>query len=336
VEDYAKRVNAQISNKRVWESLIKSGAFDKLGDRSDLLFNLESLTEYARKVQANAASGQGDLFGALQEAGVEVDQALPSVRIVPAPQKYTDKEMLGWERELLGLYLSAHPLDKYDTYFQEQTVPFSDISSDLDGVSVTVGGVVSAVRVIMTKNNAKMAFVRIEDKTGEGEAVIFPRLFEGLGEILVVDKVVKITGKISGTDKNGTYNSEPKILADSVVEISDAELDNYQSTGKTMAIDKSARNKPAVEETSQPVFDAPAPPTESGQKLYIHVKDPEDAELLTKTKQILSEFSGDDSIIMVLGSDKNDALKLPFTTAISDELLAKLERIYDDGCVVVK
>ena len=90
-------------------------------------------------------SGQTDLFGMMGEAG-----AVPEVEIKPAPVQFPEKEQLLWERDLMGLYLSAHPLDKYDTYFEEQTHPMSLISAENDNKMVTVGGIITAVRTILT------------------------------------------------------------------------------------------------------------------------------------------------------------------------------------------
>jgi DNA polymerase-3 subunit alpha len=356
--DFAKRVDSKVNNKRVWESLIKAGAFDQFGDRSDLLFNVESLGEYSRKVQASSNSEQVDMFGALQDAGVDVGQALPQVKIIPAPTKYSEKDMLGWERELLGLYLSAHPLDKYDTYFSEQTVGLASLSSDDDGREITVGGVVSTVRVIQTKSGQKMAFVRIEDKTGEAEIVVFPRVFEQYSGILAVDNVIKFVGRVGGKDKTGAVDPEPKVLAESVILVSDVELDSYQPTGVAMTIGGRAKAAPMRRATNKLTNEMRDDNTNTPQvaredrlnasngeaslkvkplqKLYLHVKDPNDAELLTKTKQTLGDFVGESEVIMVLGDDKKDALKLPFRVEVSDELLAKLGEIYESGCVVAK
>ncbi|MDR3125881.1 MAG: DNA polymerase III subunit alpha [Candidatus Nomurabacteria bacterium] len=347
VTDYAKRVDSKVNNKRVWESLIKSGAFDKMADRSDLLFNVEALGEYSRKIQADNNSEQVDLFGALQDAGVDVKQALPQVKIVPAPTKYSEKDMLGWERELLGLYLSAHPLDKYDTYFTEQTVGLATLQPSHDGLLATVGGVINAVRVIQTKSGQKMAFVRLEDKAGEGEIVVFPSLFEQLASLLVVDKVIKCIGRISGKDRNGVDETEPKILAESIMAISDNELDSYRPTGMEMTISQMKAAKPSSRRSapvsvSMPAEEkrsdsAPPPPKiESLKKLFLHVKNPGDVELLNKTKQILNDFAGESKAIMVLGDDKKDALQLPLGVEICDQLLTKLGEIYEADCVVAK
>jgi len=290
-------------------------------------------------VQAEAASGQKDLFGALIDSGVAVDQALPSIEIKPAPSKYSEKEMLGWERELMGLYLSAHPLNKYKTYFSEQTVPITEITADDDGGSATIGGVISQVRSIVTKSQQKMAFVTLEDQSGEIEVTVFPKTFETSAPILVVDKVVKMSGRIDGKDfRTGMRLIDPKFGAFEVKEITDEELDNYKPTGKKMGVEKGrSRRGVAVDETSPPVvespmFELPKPL----KKLYLHVRDPENAELLTKSREILGEYPGESEVIMVLGEEKKDALKLPFGIDMSDDLLAKLNEIYDENCVVAK
>jgi DNA polymerase-3 subunit alpha len=348
IADYAKRVDSKVNNKRVWESLIKSGAFDKFGDRSDLLFNVESLGEYSRKIQANSNSDQVDLFGALEDAGVDIEHALPQVKLVPSPTKYSEKDMLGWERELLGLYLSAHPLDKYDKYFSEQTVGLATLNPSHDGLEATVGGVINSVRVIQTKNGQKMAFVKIEDKTGESEVVVFPSLYEQFAGSLVIDNVIKCLGRVSGKDKNGAVDTEPKILAESILVVADTELDSYNPTGVEMTIGQSKMAKPRArraaagdDKPSAPrartEVPPPSPPkAEPLKKLFLHVKDSSDVELLTKTKQILNSFAGESRAIMVLGDDKKDVLKLPSGVEICDELLAQLHEIYDADCVVAK
>ena len=351
IEDFAKRVNSRVVNRKVWENLIKSGGFDQFGDRSDLLFNLDSIIAFAQKVQKEAASGQADLFGMLIDSGVEVDNALPSVKLVPAPQKYSERDMLMWERELLGLYLSAHPLDKYETYFNEQTVPTNIISSDQDGKNVTVGGIIMSIRSIITKSGGKMAFVKMEDKFGELEIIVFPKLFEALGDRLVSDIVVKIDGRISGTDRDGTTIAEPKIIAETITTITDSELDNYQSTGKKKSVPGGpAKNEkisyvpqPTEEENTlafKPTEGRPELVSESNQLikkvLQIDIKDPSDSEKLLSMKQKLSEFPGDDEIVLVLGENNKDTLKLPFGTRICDELTAAIGEIYGAEAVNVK
>ncbi|MCD8561616.1 DNA polymerase III subunit alpha, partial [Candidatus Saccharibacteria bacterium] len=234
VEDFAKRVSTSKVNKKAWDSLIKTGAFDEMADRSDLLFNLETIQAFASKLQKEALSGQTDLFGGM--AGMASIQ--PTMSLTPAPVKHTDKERLGWERELLGLYISAHPLDNYDAYFEEQTVSMAEMTQDIDGRTITIGGLISAVRTIITKSGTKMAFVKLEDKTNEAEVIIFPNLFEQVGAKLVQDAVIRATGKVSARDREGNLTGDVKLIADEIQVVDDDELRSYESNGRKMAAPK--------------------------------------------------------------------------------------------------
>ena len=236
--DFASRVDNTKFNKKSWESAIKTGAFDRFANRTDLLFSLEEIQAYGGKVQKDRASGQTDLFGLMGDAG-----AIPEPQIKEAPTKATDKEQLLWERDLMGLYLSAHPLDKYDLYFEENTHPFSVITAENDGKQVVVGGIVTGVRTILTKSNTKMAFVKIESKTSETEFIVFPSLYEQENSKLAIDNIIKVTGRVNARDKDGNLSSEIKIIADSISVVSDDKLENYQSTGVKLEAPKEAPKK---------------------------------------------------------------------------------------------
>jgi DNA polymerase-3 subunit alpha len=353
VEDFAKRVSTSKFNRKAWESLIKTGGFDEFGERSDLLYNLETIQAYASKVQKEALSGQTDLFGGMNNvAGMQATVAMQT-----APVKFTEKEQLMWERELLGLYISAHPLDKYATYFEEQTVGFAKIKPDVDGQRATVGGIVNSVRTIVTKSGTKMAFVAMEDKTGEGEVIIFPNLYEQIGAKLVQDAVIRVGGKISARDRDGNLGDEAKIIADEVIEITDDELRSYESTGRKMDAPKMSAKVKAVrraeyhaKKTGRPVApaepevkkDTPAekprpiidvPPV---KRLFVHVKDPDDHQTLVSLKQTCSEFSGNTDIVLVLGAEKKSAIRLPFRVDGSDALIGGLVKLLGEDAVVLK
>ncbi len=207
--DFSARVNTTKFNKKSWESAIRTGAFDRFGDRSDLLFNLENIQAYGAKRQKDTDSGQTDLFGAMGNAG-----EIPEPEIRPSPTKVSEKERLLWERDLMGLYISSHPLDRYDVYFDEQTHPYDLITAENDGKTVTIGGIISASRAIMTKSNTRMAFIKLENKVAEQEVIIFPKLYEEYGAKLEQDAIIKITGRINAKDKNGNITNEVKVIAD--------------------------------------------------------------------------------------------------------------------------
>lgn len=333
IEDFAKRVSTAKVNKKAWESLIKTGAFDALADRSDLLFNLETIQSFASKLQKEALSGQTDLFGALADMSI----VHPTISLIEAPVKHTEKERLGWERELLGLYISSHPLDNYDAYFEEQTIPLAEVTADIDGRSVTIGGIISSIRTIVTKSGSKMAFVKLEDKTAESEVIVFPNLFEQLGSKLLQDVVIRATGKVTARDREGNATGDTKMIADDIQIVDDQELVNYQSNGQKMKRPRSSV-KATRAKTSIKAAEATyaTPVVEALKKLYVHVKDPDNQDMLLKIKQTCNDFPGFSDIVLVLGADKRSAIKMPFKVDGGDELVGRLVKILGEDAVVLK
>lgn len=358
VEDFARRVSTSKFNRKAWESLIKSGAFDDMGDRSDLLFNLDSITSFASKLQKEAASGQTNLFGML--GGDDAASVQSTLHLQKAPVKHDDKERLMWERELLGLYISAHPLDRYETYLSEQTQPLTQLVPEYDSRMMTVGGIISTVRTIVTKSGSKMAFVGIEDKFGEGEIIVFPNLYEKVGAKLVQDAVIRVSGKNSARDRDGNLGNESKLIADDIIAITDNDINGYESTGRKMdapkissAVKKERREayrnqkngvspksavkndaaKPQPKAHSAPVNVAPEIPA---SKLFVYIKDPNDHSRLVKMKSVCSENAGTTDVVLVLGEKEKSAMRLPFKVYANDNLLSQLKNTLGEECVVLK
>lgn len=360
--DFAKRVNARQFNKKAWDSLIMTGAFGQFGTRSDLLFNLERIQEYGSKSQKEALSGQTDLFGF---AGAEDMRVESSIELINAPKQHTDKERLTWERELLGLYVSAHPLDRYVKYFEEQTQPLSQVQPNTDGQKATIGGIVIDVRTIITKSGTKMAFVKMEDKTSEGEVIIFPNLYSEISEKLKIDAVLKIEGKISARDREGNLKSDAQIIAETVSIITDEELENYESTGRradglkarkvpqTKTISQNVSNmqkkaftpknnssavlnKPSEKSTLNPSRSAENYQAEKIQRVFVHIKNPSDHESLLSVKKICGKFPGMSEIILVLGEVEKSAIRMPFKVDSNSDLPKELVRLLGEDCVVLK
>ncbi len=267
VEDFAKRVSIGTVNRKTWESLIKAGAFDELEERATLLHNLDKIIAFAQKIQKEAQNGQTDLFG---DAVVE-ESLLPKLDMETPSEAVGTHESLQWERQLLGVYLSHHPLDSYDSYLATYATPLERITSNGDGKSVAVGGLITDIREITTKNGAKMAFAKIEDKTGELELIVFPRTYAESPELWQLDKVILVNGKINTKDKDGNAGQELKILADSVQEIpadgesTDAAKNRSENTEASTGPSEEA--PPAEQYTSEdrslpepdPPADEPAP-----------------------------------------------------------------------------
>ncbi|HSX41599.1 MAG TPA: DNA polymerase III subunit alpha [Candidatus Saccharimonadales bacterium] len=320
VEDFAKRVSAAECNRKVWEALVKSGAMDSFGERSQLLHNLDMVVSYASKAQKNALSGQIDIFGSL---GVEDN--LPGLHLELPAVAANPREQLGWERELLGLYLSHHPLDDYDAYLNDKMVPIKVLTTDMEGRQATVGGMITTVRKITTKNNAVMAFVGLEDKSGSLELIVFPKAYEKNPGLWETDQVVEVDGKISTKDRDGRVG-EIKIMVDKAKIIDYDTAKGYKPSGKPVY-------KPEPE-TKDPIPSvAPDGDLPVAIGIEIQLSNTSDPAVLSKIKDILADAPGQDTAYLVMPGNPPKKLKLPIKVAANEDLLAKLRSAVADGRV---
>jgi DNA polymerase-3 subunit alpha len=321
VEDFAKRVNSSECNRKVWESLAKSGAFDSLidNDRAKLLHNLDTITAYGSKSQKNALSGQIDIFGSL---GVQEEH--PALRMEDAPIPVGVHEQLGWEKELLGLYLSRHPLDEYDNYLRASTQSIGSITAEGDGKFITVGGLITTVRKITTKNGATMAFVGLEDKTGQTELIVFPKAYEKSPYFFEPDNIIAATGKISARDREGRLTSEPKIMVDTV-RVIDPEV-----AARAPKLPPRQIAKP--QEAQKPI---PQPAQESSGQLIVRLENTSDQDILHGIKTVLSGHSGPTDAYLVVGVQSPKKIRLPFKVTLSEALVEELSAIVGNGRVTV-
>lgn len=209
IDNFISRVNSKDLNKKSMESLIKAGAFDKLGERNQLLANLEQLLNHARETQKNKASGQKGLFDSPANG-----QAISGFKIgLTASPTASGMEKLTWEKELLGLYVSGHPVKKYKNIIAEKCLPIDQIQQNLVGKLVKIGGVISSIKKIITKKGQPMMFVNLEDETSRVEVVVFPSTMENYPNSFQENKVVLISGKVDFRD------NLPKIICNTVEEI---------------------------------------------------------------------------------------------------------------------
>ena len=337
--DFAKRVDSVKFNKKTWESAIKTGAFDSFGTRSDLLFNLEAVQAYGAQIQKNTKSKQMSMFDLMGGVG-----ELKEPELLPAPVQCTEKEKLLWERDLMGLYLSAHPLDKYDVYFDEQTHPMGVVCPENQDKVAVVGGIITDVRVITTKKGDKMAFIKIENKTRELEVIVFPKVYAVCGAKLEVDKVVRVQGQIDAKEKDGSLGGDAKIKADVVEVVSDTFLENYQPRGtKLIGVwdvpkknkDEFWRKKPALEIDAPEILKA-EPKDHSKEKLFFLISDVDDTDVLTKIRGLCDNYAGVQEVVMVyFENGEKRALKMPFKVEVCNDLIGGLKELIGDKNVKV-
>lgn len=323
LEDFLSKVNTRIVNKKALESLVKTGAFDAFGDRSVLHQNLEVLLAYASRVQKDINSGQVDLFG--DSTGTML---APKLTLDSSQAPYTSREQLGWERELLGIYLSSHPLSEFETFLSEQCISLKELVPEFDGKSVKIGGSVSDSREITTKNGQKMAFVKIVDNFGEIELILFPNIFQQTIGIWNRDNVVLVTGKVSAKDREGNIGTELKILVDDAREITIEQAKAYQTTGKTPKKPKVSQKK--VSDLST----AAKSQKEVIKKLYIRLHDTADSVKLEQLKSLLDKTPGSTEVILVIGDDEaKKAVKLPVNVQAEEALLENLNNLFGSSAV---
>lgn len=338
INDFVSRVDPRKVNRKAWESLIKAGAFDSLGEtRGDLLFNLEGLLGLGVKIHKERETNQADLFGGLDGAAPTV---MPQYKFEKAPQQLEERDMLLYERELLGLYLSRHPLDGYDTYLEENTLAIAEINNSMDNKAITVGGVVTAIRSITTKNGSKMAFVKIEDKSGECELIVFPGVYEKLNSVWEQDQVIIAKGKVNYKDRDGNMGQELKVMVDQANRVLEEDAKTYQATGKKpkppkgSTVSSSKKQESSSKKAEQNLTQGKNP---LRQKMYVHLKDPSDSEKLLALKKTASQHLGENELILVLGeAAEKTAIRLPFKVTAKEELQQQLHELFGEGAVVVK
>ncbi len=206
--DFCTRIDLRLANRKVLEALAKVGALSPFGHPSQILLGLDDAIAAAQATQRDRISGQTSLFdlGAADAAAFE--RPLPAATEVPV------RERLRWEKELLGLYLSEHPMGEVAEQVGRFVTAYSSDLRDesLDGQRIVVGGIVTGVRTVITKAKASMAIVTLEDLQGTIEVVVFPRLYEQTTSTWRDGEILLVAGRV---DHKG---EEASLLADLAVD----------------------------------------------------------------------------------------------------------------------
>jgi DNA polymerase-3 subunit alpha len=201
LSDFLSRVKTDALNKRGLESLIECGALDRLGERGQMVTNIELLLQFHR--DATKEHSHDSLFGS-------IDTGAGDVRMVAA-EPASMMERLAWEKELLGLYVSGHPLDRFREVLSTRPMTITEMKTKVQpGLTVVAAGMIEDVRIILTRGGDQMAFIKIADFDGSIEAVVFPKLFLEKKDIVKSETVIAIKGKLS------SRNGELSIAAENI------------------------------------------------------------------------------------------------------------------------
>lgn len=280
LEDFLIKAYTKNLNKKSWEALVKAGALDAFGERNFLLRNTERVLDYLRERFKVNTDGQNSLFGKTFQIG--------RLKLEPAPAA-TPQEMLAWEKELLGLYVSSHPLNDYKLVLKNLR-KLKTLNELADNTPIYVGGIISKLKKTLTKKNDPMAFFTLQDTTTSLEVLVFPKTMIQAVPYLEVDKIIEVTGKISHKDE------EVKIIADKILPLPNDEL-------YSIALTEMEKNKQVV----------------------IHLSDAATKQTLGLLKIVLEKYPGQAEVFLKLGSlNRVQKIKTQTKISLSPQILAEL------------
>ncbi|MCK6462254.1 MAG: DNA polymerase III subunit alpha [Candidatus Pacebacteria bacterium] len=204
--DFLDRVQHKNLNKKSLEALIKSGAMDALGERNQMLFNMEDALEYSRN-SGKAKKNQGSLFSLMQDTST-----LPDLKLKPA-EPATQHERLLWEKELLGLYVSGHPLDRFKDKLAKINTKIGEAKKLPNNMPTVVAGMIDEAKKINTKKGDPMLFMKLSDYADSVETVIFPKILEKYAGVLYEGNCIAVKGRLS------FRNNETSIIVEEIKEM---------------------------------------------------------------------------------------------------------------------
>ncbi|MEK7519256.1 MAG: DNA polymerase III subunit alpha [Patescibacteria group bacterium] len=218
VSDFVRRINSRDLNKKSMESLIKTGSFDALEERGQLLANLENLLEWSKENQRVRFNGQKGLFDGVTTFNNNFH--------LTSSSSISDKEKLIWEKELLGLFITNHPLKNYKGFLEKKTTSIAQVknsASEQDNKIVNfakrqikIGGIISSMKKIITKVGKPMLFLNLEDLTDKIEIVVFPSIIERNPAPFQENKIVLVSGRFD------SRNGIPKLICEEIEEVIEA------------------------------------------------------------------------------------------------------------------
>ena len=323
-ENFVSRMRGRDLNKRQVESLIKSGAFDSLGTkRSQLLSEYERIIDIYLKKERNRSDGQLDLFSigniSVEDDYPEADYVYPDLEELPT------KERLRQEKESMGMYFSGHPFDDFEAHAKHfHAVSIGEIlaSFEEDGESdtykdhqkLTVAGIITARVNKQTRTGAPMAFLTVEDRLGEMELVVFPKILERYSFFLTPDVPIAAYGELSVTE-----DAPPKLL------VAKAEMLKANFTAEEAP---APAEKPTVKE-------APAPAQDKPKTLYLKVENLS-CEACRRACSILEIFEGATPVVFFDASTKKYVKAVGRSTSIQPTMFSLLKKILGENAVILK
>ncbi|MDH5596484.1 MAG: DNA polymerase III subunit alpha, partial [Candidatus Peregrinibacteria bacterium] len=329
LEDFAKNVPAKILNKKTIEALAFSGAMDAFGERRQIGLNVEAIADFAKSADSSVVVGQAGLFDNLGAEEAPSDH-LELEDIEPA----NDTQKLAWEKEYLGLYVSSHPLVGLSKFFQRKVIPFEKLHEKTPGNSIKVGGMVIGFRKITTKKGDMMAIIQLEDTTGKGEIVAFPKIYPKLSSELLEGRILLVDGKLE------KRMGEMQVVVSSVEGMTLEELQDRAKKEDLWTEDEKfvrpSRQEIEEEEIAEAaeIMEATQDATEldndslfNNEKAHqILINREVDKDFFGKLKVLLEKHPGSDDLELVIGGR---VLPLPMKVSWKDSLQEEVNALLD-------
>lgn len=329
LEDFAKRAPSKILNKKTIESLAFGGAMDTFGERRQIGLNVEAIADFSKTADGSTVIGQAGLFDSMGE-DAPADH-LKLEKIEPA----TDSQKLAWEKEYLGLYVSSHPLVGLSQYFQRKVIPMEKLHLKTVGSAIRIGGMITGFRKITTKKGDMMAIVQLEDTTGKGEVVAFPKTYAKLASELIEGRILIVHGKLEKrmgdmqvvvdsvegmtleelqdiAKKEGLWTEGEKISRASRQDVEDEEIAEAEEVME-------AEEGQAVELENDSLFTNP-------KAHQIILSRDMDKDFYTALKNLLEANPGEDELELVIG---DRTLPLPMKVDWNEGLQVKINEMID-------
>jgi len=320
--DLLERVTDKDLNRKSLESLIKSGALDSFGERGEMLANLDRFLSYNKESVKDRANGQESLFSALP---LSLEMSRPY--LTPAPPA-RNEEKLAWEKELLGLYISEHPMNPLRPRLQGYALSLRELAAHKGDDRLVTAGVVSGIKKIITRSGESMLFVKIEDASASVEVLVFPRLYKETAGLWQEGKIVIIDGKVSEKDR------ELKLLVNQVAELDPGALEKGIDNFKHLVMEQKENGsfRPAFRAAAKAKpAPKPAPRVAPAKRLaenpLLLTCLPEFSEVdSSRLKEILAANHGPDEVRLRLKqSGKDRVIKLGLSVDNSSALRDRIE-----------
>lgn len=306
LEDFLKRINDKDLNRKSLDALSKCGALDMFGyDRGILLGNTENLINFIKQNNEQNNTKQNSLFSG---SNISFDD---KVRIVPAPLATKD-DMLSWEKELLGVYVTAHPFEPYASKLIDCLLPINELASQGRSQWVTVGGIIESAKKKITRSGKTMMFVNIADLTDTLELLVFPKTYEATKDVWVEGRIVCVIGKTSEEE------GDDKLFAEKAFEIT---KENLSSMVQQLSMGQT--------HTSQNSFQKEAEKEDSITLLLMLNELKDKTEII---KDVLIKYPGDSQVYLRVGSK---TIKTQYKIKFSEELKQELELMLGDNKIIV-